>query len=1053
VDTAAPAPVPDYHRGVVSDSSAPTAGRSAAAILAGAAAGSHLAGAAADAWFLAAVGPGRLGLAVAGSSLLVALMVAVVGGLADRRDRRRTLVALAAGGALALAAIAALHQAAPRATAVFAFVCVKQLQAAVELAFWVAVSEWFDARTLRRLVPRLAAASGVGGLIGAALVAPIARVAGTGVLFASGAAAFALVAAVAARTPTTRRVGAALGGRARGSWADSLAALQRQPLARGLAGLVAIAGVAASLTYVALGAAAAAHHAGDARGLAAFLGAVRMSGQLAMIAAQVLIAPKLLARLGVGGALVVAPVTACLGAVGVLASGSLTAAALLQIQARITDGAIEGPAEKLAQNLLPIELRGRLGGWLEGPAKRTGAIVGGLAAGAVAADRLGGLVLVTALAWLAIALVVRARLPRWALGALARPAGGDEPVALGGRAARQVVQSLAVGDPARAAEVAVRLHRDGFDARPLLCDLYRDAPAARAAVLDALARTAAPRARDRVTADALARAPDARDDVERARLALIGRLARGRAVAIVGAPRPGTAAAWALAAARAEDDAAAIAAALEDAIDDDDPAVAHAGVAELTREVADRAAATPPAGFALARLLLRLVRRRDGLPDATVAAAIAALAALATAGPDDAEARWLRADVGELVRSLAAPGGGGAPLATGAALTALARWPDGPGPDDLALIADALGARDDEIRQAAEAALRGLGPAAVVALVRTAGLGRRGARDRAVALLGELAVDVRELARVVTAELDALDRLAVDAGALSALGDPLLDRRLDERLREVAHTALLLVAAQARSGAVARAARAVRAATTIGERARAVEILDATLPRAIAARVVPMLDPGALAARVHGARARRGPVALDAAITAELTGGDRLTRDLLLRALPPARRREFKGVLTSAAHAAAAAISPLDLLRRVTADVDDDDVSAIDVLLVLAEVPALAGLSTPQLAAVADRGDVLTLAPGAAVASDGERLDALLVVLDGAIAAGDRRVTRGQAVDELAAIAPRPTARIAALEPTRLFRLRRLDLDELIDDEPGLGSALVRYLGEALRAR
>ena len=108
-------------------------------------------------------------------------------------------------------------------------------------------------------------------------------------------------------------------------------------------------------------------------------------------------------------------------------------------------------------------------------------------------------------------------------------------------------------------------------------------------------------------------------------------------------------------------------------------------------------------------------------------------------------------------------------------------------------------------------------------------------------------------------------------------------------------------------------------------------------------------------------------------------------------------------------------------------------------------------LSSPP--AVADRGDVLTLAPGAAVASDGERLDALLVVLDGAVAAGDRRLTRGQAVDELAAIAPRPTPRIAALEPTRLFRLRRLDLDELIDDEPGLGSALVRYLGEALRGK
>lgn len=1051
MDTAAPGAVPDYHRAVVSDSSAPTAGRSAAAILAGAAAGSHLAGAAADAWFLAAVGPARLGLAVAGSSFLVALVVAAVGGLADRRDRQRTLVALAAGGAVALAAIAALHGAAPRATAVIAFVCVKQLQAAVELAFWVAVSEWFDARTLRRQVPRLAAASGVGGVVGAALVAPIAQAAGTGVLFATGAAVFALVALIAARAPATRRVGAALAGRARGSWADSLAALRRQPLARGLAGLVAIAGVAASLTYVALGAAAAAHHADDARALAAFLGAVRMIGQLAMIGAQVIIAPRLLSRLGVGGALVVAPLTACLGAIGVVASGSLTAAALLQIQARITDGAIEGPAEKLAQNLLPVELRGRLGGWLEGPAKRTGAIVGGLAAGAVAADRLGGLVLATALAWLAVALVVRARLPRWALGALARPTGGDEPVALGGRAARRVVQALAVGDPARAAEVAVRLHRDGFDARPLLCELYRDAPTARAAVLDALARTVAPRALDPATAAALAAIPDDRDDVERARLSLIGRLARARPVPITSDARPATAAARAIAAARLADDADAIAAALRDAIDADDPAVAHAGVAELTGEVADQAATTPR-DLALARLLLRLVRRREGLPPATVAAAVAALAALATAGPDDAEARWLRADVGELVRSLAAPGGAPPPV-TAAALTALARWPDGAGPDDLATIADALGARDDEIRQAAEAALRGLGPAAVVALVRTAGLGRRGARDRAVALLGELAVDARELDRVVIAELDALDRLAVDAGALAALGDPHLDRRLDERLSEVAHTALLLVAAQARASAIARAARAVRSATGVGERARAVEILDATLPRAVAARVVPLLDPGALAARVHGARARRGAVALDAAITAELTGGDRLTRDLLLRALPPARRREFKGALTSAAHAAAAAISPLDLLRRVTADVDDDDVPAIDVLLVLAEVPALAGLTTPQLAAVADRGDVLTLAPGAAVASDGERLDALLVVLDGAVTAGDRRLTRGQAVDELAAIAPRPTPRVAALEPTRLFRLRRLDLDELIDDEPGLGSALVRYLGEALRGR
>ena len=340
----------------------------------------------------------------------------------------------------------------------------------------------------------------------------------------------------------------------------------------------------------------------------------------------------------------------------------------------------------------------------------------------------------------------------------------------------------------------------------------------------------------------------------------------------------------------------------------------------------------------------------------------------------------------------------------------------------------------------------------MVALVRTAGLGRRGARDRAVALLGELAVRPRELDPLVAAELDALDRLAVHAGALASLGDRALDRRLDERLAEVGHTALSLVAAQDRSGAIARAARAARTAATVAERARAVEILDATLPRAIAARVVPLLEPGPLPARATGAEARCGAVDADVAIAAELTGSDRLTRDLLIRALPGPRRAQFRGALHAAAHAAAAAIAPLDLLRRVTDLADDDDVPpTVDVLLVLAEVPALAGLTTPQLAAIAERGEVFAVDDGDVIVTDGERLDALVVVLDGAVTVGDRKLGRGAALDELAAVAPRPSPRVAAVGPSRLFRLRRLELDELIDDEPGLGSALVRYLATALR--
>ncbi len=1032
--------VPDYSAAVVTDRAA----RTAAAILACAGAGGQLAGAAADGWFLAAIGPGHLGAAVAVSSVLVAVVVAAIGGLADRRDRQRWLVAVAATGAVALTLVSLGHDHAPRATAIIGFIAVKQLQAAVELAFWVAVSDWFDARTLRRQVPRLAAAGGVGGVLGAGLVAPIAHAAGASALLLCGAGGFALAALGAGLMPRAHRVGVGRLAPSRGGWLDGVDALRRQPLARGLAALVAVAGVAASLTYVALGAAAAAHER-DASALAGLLGSVRMIGQLAMIGAQLVLAPRILARLGVGGALVVAPALAVGAALGVISTGALAAVALQAALARVADGAIESPAEKLAQNLLPLELRGRLGGWLEGPAKRTGAVVGGALAAVVAASTIGWLLAVTAIVWLAIALRVRAHLPQWVLGTLAtRGVRADDEVALGERAARQLVLALAATEPARAAEVAARLHAPpGFDARPLVVELYRDAAATddRAAIAAALERTVGAGERDAVLAAALA----AIVDDEPQRWSLVGRLGRGARLTV--AADDGAAAPIALA--RLAGDADAIAAVLDDAVGADDPAVAALGVRELACEVADRAA-TGVDGHALGRQLLRVVRRRDGLAPTTVARAIDALAALAAVPGDSAEAQWLRADTAALVRSLL-PTAAPAPVRA-AAIAALGRWPGGPSPDDLAALTDALGDRDDAVRAAAEAALRGLGTAAMVALVRTAGLGRRGARDRAVALLGELAVRPRELDPLVAAELDALDRLAVHAGALASLGDRALDRRLDERLAEVGHTALSLVAAQDRSGAIARAARAARTAATVAERARAVEILDATLPRAIAARVVPLLEPGPLPARVTGAEARCGAVDADVAIAAELTGSDRLTRDLLIRALPGPRRAQFRGALHAAAHAAAAAIAPLDLLRRVTDLADDDDVPpTVDVLLVLAEVPALAGLTTPQLAAIAERGEVFAVDDGDVIVTDGERLDALVVVLDGAVTVGDRKLGRGAALDELAAVAPRPSPRVAAVGPSRLFRLRRLELDELIDDEPGLGSALVRYLATALR--
>ncbi len=70
----------------------------------------------------------------------------------------------------------------------------------------------------------------------------------------------------------------------------------------------------------------------------------------------------------------------------------------------------------------------------------------------------------------------------------------------------------------------------------------------------------------------------------------------------------------------------------------------------------------------------------------------------------------------------------------------------------------------------------------------------------------------------------------------------------------------------------------------------------------------------------------------------------------------------------------------------------------------------------------------------------------------GELALGDRVIAAGEAVDELACVAPVPLAGdLRALRATRLVRLERVDFEELVDDVPGLAAAVCRALGERAR--
>ncbi len=500
---------------------------------------------------------------------------------------------------------------------------------------------------------------------------------------------------------------------------------------------------------------------------------------------------------------------------------------------------------------------------------------------------------------------------------------------------------------------------------------------------------------------------------------------------------------------------------------------------EIRRALAARAEARV---LAAARHLVRALRRRRG-DEGSRAAALIGLAQVIAWGRDrrDAELSLLRADVLELVRERVEAGA--SPVAPTDALTSLVRAPrsaviadDAPEiaaalrlygavlegadrvePEDLRRIARALGEPDDDVRAAAEAALTGLGTAAAGELIATAAWGRRRARDRAAALLAELPVTPAALDRLIDAELDGLDQTHAAITALVHPGDELLSRRLDERLREIAQTVLLLVAARRRSRAIADAAHAWRHARGAHERARTLAVIEAALPRALVGRLIDAVDvltPAERAERLTAAG--RVPPARDDVIRAELAGRDRLARGLVLHALGAAGRSAHRDTITHAARAEALATSPTDLLRRLTSAVADEGApdmpTRVETLIALGRVPLLAALSTRQLADVAERAHWSTARAGDLVAAAGEPLDALLVVEDGELALGDRIIAPGEAVDELACVAPVPlTDDLRALRATRLVRLERVDFEELVDDVPGLAAAVCRSLGERAR--
>jgi hypothetical protein len=863
-----------------------------------------------------------------------------------------------------------------------------------------------------------------------------------------------------------------------------------------LAIVVGAAGVFGSLAYFALGVGVAAR-GGSTADLTALLGGVRGAGQLLTLVVQVLVARRVLARLGTGYTLLLAPLVALAAGIGLTLAPILAVAIATQVSAKVMDAGIETPAEKLTQTLLPTIVRGRVGGFLDGTAKRAGAVAGGLIAALLAGSPSAfyATVAVAAALWLLAASRIARELPALAIEHVAEDPRGE----VDDRAIAQLVRELDGPRPERAADVLARLHERGrVDAvKPLAACAQRSPVVWRAlvAVLDQPAEAEGPRLYEAAQAA-----------TQRVRPLAV------RAVGLAGGVPASAVEQWCAAPGdgarelvRAMDPVLALIAEVARRRLAGEPVLD--GLADATREApssnADRCVAAAIEELAIevarglargdephvldaARYLVRAIRRGRG-DSASRTAGLVVLARLVAAVGErrSAELALVRADLLELVRERVEQGA--SQPAPDHALVSLMRSPESSDggaevaaalrlygallegavaiePDDLRRVARALGEPDDDVRAAAEDALAALGPAAAGELIATAAWGRRRARDRAAALLAELPVTPATIDRLVDAELDQLEQTAAAIAAFSEPGDELIVRRLDERLREIAHTVLLLVAARRRSRPIARAAVAWRHARAGLERARALAVIEAALPRPLVGRLVEAVDDLAPADRAAQlARAGTPLPARDAAIRAELAGRDRLARALVLHALGASGRSAHRETIAQAAHAEAAAASAHDLLRRLTEAVNttiDDDVeegtrdmpSRVETLIALGRVPLLAPLSTRQLADIAERARWTTAKDGAVLVTAGDPIDALIVVEDGELRLGDRAFGAGEVVDELACVAPvAAPADLVVTRSARVIRLERVDFEELVDDVPGLASAVCRALGDRAR--
>lgn len=1002
-----------------------------------------------EVFFLKRVGVEWLPHAFLASSLLLVGTTWAFGHVAARSDRLRllprTLVVL---GVLLLPFWLMVQAGWESALPVLVIVS-KQLTSIALLVFWIAMGDLLHSRQTKRLFAPMMAGVTVGTIVGSFASEPIGERLGIDALLPFSTLVMLLCAAatvplralrprfdgrVARRSaaPAPSADDEETSGRFRELWSGS-------PLFRLLFVTALCSGLLGPMLYFQFQYVADLATAGEGgeEKLLAFYAQFRGWIYGGVLLTQLLVSGKLYRRIGVPLAAAVSPLIYLGGFLGLSVRLSLPAGVGAMAGTKLQDNAVYDPALRVLYSLFPESLRPEATALIEGPVKRGGGSIGNgvvvLALAIGSAVWVGYLALPIAVLWMAVALVLWRRYPKLLLAAAAERGGAREALAnelLDPATVRALVPEMCSPDPARA-RLAVELVADAEPERAVaaLAEAAAKAPeSTRHRIMAALDR----RLEESVTRpldcpdaarqlETLLADPTGLTEPERADLVqAYARLQHGvEAVPVLGTAMGDAAPAVRLAALAALERRGAApvnAPALDTAL------------AEALR--GDSAAARRTAREELRSLLL------CSAPDEAWHGRLGLLADVFAAGVD-------RAEIAEALAEVAARHGRACGEFREKVLAAredqdvrvrgsLLRWVGHAGlHDQLSWLVEHLGSDTPAWVASARVGVCALGPVSSNTLMRELSFGKRSKREAILDVMRELDVRPEELRELYELELDAVER---DLTWLVALDDRpafrLLGQRLEERVQEELHTALLFLASVRHEDRIAElGARLQAVSERPRERAIVVEALDSLFSGDDRVRLLPLLEESNLRATARGLIDGRRVPTVEHAVRRLLEDPEELTRTIAM----------------GLAVAAGLAVE------------EHDGVDAVEKMLHLQALPLFEGMTARQLMDLAALVKEQTYAPGSVVVSQGEYDDCLYLVVDGVV-----HIRRGETL--LAELGPGDffgeialfegvarSADAVTRSQARLLGLERADLLHLIEEMPGIAVSLLETLSRRVR--